>query len=45
MTTFSFVVPVIPPTQPSTVTPPPAPSTGTITVVLPPPDQIETGEL
>ena len=39
-----FIVPEAPPTQPSDVTRP-QPSTSTIAVVLPPPDQITTGEL
>ena len=38
-------VPPAPPTVPVTLSPPRAPTTTTITVVLPPPQQIETGEL
>ena len=40
-----LTVPLAPPTIPVTLSPPRAPTTTTITVVLPPPQQIETGEL
>ena len=41
---YLLIVPEAPPTQPSNVTRP-RPSTSTIYVVLPQPDQISTGEL
>ena len=41
---YFFIVPEAAPTQPSNITRP-QPSTSTIAVVLPPPDQITTGEL
>ena len=45
LATFIFIVPLNLPTLPSTVTPPPGASAHTINVALPPPDQIDTGEL
>ena len=42
---FSLVVPPVTLTPPPTLSPPRAPTATTITVVLPPPHQIQTGEL
>ena len=40
-----FAVPTAPVTPPPTLSPPQAPTATTITVILPPPQQIETGEI
>ena len=41
----TIIAPPAPLTPPVTLSPPRAPTTTTITVVLPPPHQIETGDL
>jgi len=41
----NFPVPSVPPTLPPTLSPPRSPTANTITLLLPPPHQIETGEL
>ena len=44
-TCILFAVPTAPVTPPPTLSPPQAPTATTITVLLPPPNQIETGEI